>query len=352
MMPHTRAGQTESSFQWIFVLVAGIALLLLLLGFARSCTQTGETSLRQGDAQAAASRLASVAWDGNARQDLSLPDAAVDCRAGTISLEMEDASATLDRAPTYLPPTLGGDAQAVTRSIALGDGTPAPFPLGGVAFVLDERTVYLLVDDSAGVGSRMWDTLPQSDQLVRITVADLERPIVLAEAVPGSPRTIIIAYVSSTAILSNVDTTRFAAGTDVRGVALQPKNQHGGVATFYTSDGTHLVLGGAVPYAHETMGVGMVIAGDREVAWCATAAFAMRARTLVRIAADRAESLSTRVLDPACATTLTEASVMLDAMAQQPSDAGFLDRLFASERDILTIQNVLLSRPGSCPGVA
>jgi len=350
MIPNSRRGQTESSFQWIFVLVAGIALLLLLLGFARSCTTAGDAAVRQGDAQAAASRLSSVAWEGNAKQEISLPDATIACRAGTISVEMEAARATLDRVPIYLPPTVGGDATVVTRAIALGERTPAPFPLGGVAFVLDDRTVYFLVDDAAGAGTALWDTLPSSPSLVRITVADLNRASTLD--IPGSPRTMVFAIVGEEASLANVDISGLPGGVEVRGVALKPDSSTGGRATFYTSDGETLVAGTSIiPYAHETMALGMVIAADREVAWCATTAFALRARMLVRIAEMRATMLSSHQ-DTVCGATLGEAATLLRGMRTPPGDAAFLSGLFASERAILVLQNTLLSRPGSCPGVA
>jgi len=350
-MPAGRAGQTETSFQWVFVLIAGIALLLLFLMLVRGVSRTGEEQATAGDLRAAASLMASLAWEGSSVRNVTLPEARVACRAGALTLEAGTATVGVDSAPIYLPPTVGGRARIVTRDLALGDGTPAPFPFGGVAYALDARTAYLIVEDQRGLGDSLIRDLPDAN-IARVQVDDLDRPGALAGAVQGTPRTIVLVIVGTDADLARANISGLPATADVRGVALQPRSERGGVATFFARDAGRLAPVGGAPYAHDRIGVGMVIAADRDAAWCATDVAAERARAIVAIAAVRAGELSPEVADPACGALLGQAADLLDAVASRAGTGAFLDALVGAEPDIIALQGNLLTRPGDCPGVA
>jgi hypothetical protein len=350
----TRRGQTESSFQWVFVLVAGIALLLMLLGFMRSCSQSAQQEGASGDLRSAASRLSSVAWQGASQQNVTLPDADVVCRAGVITLETGSAQTGLDRAPIYLPPAVGGRAQVVTRDLVVGAGTPAPFPVGGVAYALDEKSMYLVVQDSAGASESLLRDLPASPLIARVGLRDLTDAQALANAVKGSPRTIVLVISGSEADLANADVSAISSLVDVRGVALQQRTLHGGIASFYKRDAVSgkLSLAGSAPYAHKRIAVGMVVSADRELSRCATDAIADRARTIVAINAFRADALVSETRDPVCGQLLEQGAELLMPIALQEGTAPLLDALFSAERDIVALQGSMLTRPGECPGVA
>ncbi len=354
MSGHGRSGQTETSFQWVFVLIGGVALLALLLGFANSCADRGQEEFRTIGVRGAVSTVSSAAWSGDSVRNTTLPDAVITCRAGALAFETEGEPQYLDRSPVFLPPAVGGRARIVTRSIALSSGTPAQFPVGGVAYALDARSAYLIIQDRAGKGAALMDDLPRDPTLVSVPIDDTARADTLARWVPGSPRTVVIAVVGSDVDLARVDASAISDTIDVRGVALQPQSRHGGIATIYRREPATgmLVATGTMPYAHERLGLGVLISADRDAARCATDAFADRARVIVRVAQERAFSLSSETTDIVCGATLADASELLRAIAVKPGSGQFLGTLFGGEEEIFRLQSILLTRPGTCPGVS
>lgn len=349
-----RTGQTETSFQWVFVLIGGVALLALLLGFANSCADRGQEEFRTIGVRDAVSLVSSAAWSGDSVRNTTLPDAVITCRAGTLAFETEGEPQYLDRSPAFLPPTIGDRARVVTRAIALSPGTPAEFPVGGVAYVLDARTAYLVIQDRAGKGATLVEDLPIDPSIISVPIDDTARADTLARWVPGSPRTVVIAIVGSDVDLARIDASGISDTIEVRAVALRPQSRHGGVATFYRRDATSGTLSptGTLPYAHERLGLGVLVSADRDAARCATDAFADRARVIVRIAQERASSLSGDTADIVCGATLADAADLLDAIGEKSGSGQFLGALLDGEEELFRLQSTLLSRPGTCPGVS
>jgi len=349
-----RIGQTETSFQWVFVLIGGVALLALLLGFASSCADRGQEEFRTIGVRGAVSIVSSAAWSGDSVRNTTLPDAIITCRAGALAFETEGEPQYLDRSPVFLPPTVGGRARIVTRAIALSPGTPAEFPVGGVAYTLDARTAYLIIQDRAGKSAALAEDLPIDPSIVSVPIDDTARADTLARWVPGSPRTVVIAIVGSDVDLARIDASGISDTIEVRAVALQPQARYGGMATLYRRDASNgmLVATGTLPYAHERLGLGMIISADRDVARCATDAFADRARVIVRIAQERASSLSDDTSDIVCGATLLDAANLLGTIDAKPGSGQFLGALFGGEEELFRLQSTLLSRPGTCPGVS
>lgn len=312
-----RRGQLEGMFQWIFVLIAGSALLLLLLFGARSCSQAGEARLEGIGVQNSAARISSLAWQGGTKANLSVQPAQVTCRQGALMLESERAQAGLEKIPAFLSPEISGTLFVRTEELRLAERNSAPISIGTLLLGTSENVWYYLVDANV--------ELPEGTRTMRIPVSDLPR-------LPAQPATARRVVVLTRAIdPRNLD----ASSITVPAQAVQLLE---GRARFFALDT------GFSPIAEHPTGSAAfesaaAIAGNAEPYACARRNVEERAMTIVQLSLMRIDDLDRA----ACAGALGQARTLLAGIDS-------LESLYLQERAIAQAQARLLG--GSCPVIA
>lgn len=328
-------GQVESSFQWVFVLIGGAVFFGLFFVLIRACVDSGESRAQGISLALAASMLEEGAWQGTSSSSRAVQPAAVSCAGGSsIVLSSERQSATLDRAPVFLPAGIGGVLGIASAQVGIQRGD-AVMRLANVLYAHDEDTYYLVIPGEDG---KRLDLGPNAREL-----GDVGNPDEVARLVPGGARAAII--VSGGAIdLAHVDVSGIPQAVRVTGVMLGE-----GQAAFYTRSGGRLVQGERLPYQAEELALGAAVTGDPGLYTCGKAGLAMRMRYVTVVHQTRAAALK-GISGPNCGGLLSDAETMLREINAQATDDEYLTALFGNAYRLASLQSAL--RAASCPVIA
>ncbi|MDD9953875.1 MAG: hypothetical protein OXR66_06080 [Candidatus Woesearchaeota archaeon] len=316
-------GQLESSFQWIFVLVAGSIFLILFGLLARGCVQATETKTTGLSVSTAATRLTSLAWQPTLTTEVSLIGD-LSCPAGTLTLTHDSATASID-APTFLPPSLNGRSEIETQQLAL-TATPS-IPLGNVLYAYDADTVYLILAQGTF----------EHGTVIPATAQDT-----LASHISSTTKTLVLLTAAGRGYIENAALDSIPATVDVRGVA-----REGNEMIFFERRNGIMKSTGAIPYLHEALAIGAFVSADIRNFACARAEVIERMRALTVIYEQRTQMLLDRMPTNTCTQFLEAAQTLLEEMNTK-NNAAYIDAVFAPE---LPAQQSALTY-ASCPVIA
>jgi hypothetical protein len=159
-------GQLEVSFQWVYVLLAGGAFLVMFFFIFRACTTQGEDRIQTSALTVQTQSLNAIVWRAG-EKNITLDSIPV-CAGGTLTLTKDGKSLQLN-APAFLSPKLG-KSTAVTKEVALqASGTPA-LPFGNVVYVMDQSTPYYVIMDANQQYKEITTLLPQVKTLTAESV--------------------------------------------------------------------------------------------------------------------------------------------------------------------------------------
>lgn len=150
-------GQLEISFQWIFVVLAGGAFLVIFFLLFRSCTNQGDEQVQASVLKYQAATINGAVWQPGEKS--STLDAIPACAGGTPTLNKNDLALPIT-VPAFLSPTLG-KTTIVTKEIALSAPATPTLPLGNVLYGIDLSTNYYVVKDSDEKYKELIAFLPQ-----------------------------------------------------------------------------------------------------------------------------------------------------------------------------------------------
>ncbi len=341
-------GQVGLSMNYIFVLMASLAFLIMFFFLIKGCTEDGTTRVEALGTAAATSRLQSLVFQGDTTANLSLQPSLVTCPGGTLTLRTDRASNSIDRTPVFLPPEISGMTTVRTQEVLLGAETESPIPIGSVLYALDSNTYYLLVQDSQGNIQDVKKHLPQTQNVKIISSLNLNDPERLR--VPKSADTLVIAHVGSEVNLANRAIPD--APERVLGVRLEPQTADVGIVTFYERDGEVLVQTKQEKYFTDYLGAGAVVTGTPENYVCGREAFGFRMRTLTQIYEQRGSYIKAQ---PGLPLYCRDAyNVALDSIFVPAHSAtnveDYMTSLFSNSNLLVRQQLTLLD--SSCPVIA
>jgi hypothetical protein len=150
-------GQLEISFQWLYVLLAGGAFLVMFFFVFRACTQQGDERMQVGALRTQAASLNSFSWQLGER-NITL-DANAACIGGSLLLTKEDTSSSLN-GPIFLSPKLAKSTSSTKEFVLSMPGVPA-LPLGNIEYVIDQSTQYYILTDAGQKYKEITAILPQ-----------------------------------------------------------------------------------------------------------------------------------------------------------------------------------------------
>ena len=281
-------GQLEVSFQWIYVVLAGGAFLLMFFFVFKGCTDANEQQISTGSVRSAATAISSAVWQ-EAQRNITL-DADVACVGEVLTLRTDSASTQLEQAPAFLSPALKGEVFLLTREVNIRQqGTPS-IRLGNVVYGIDANTHYYVIKDQS---RRYEDVLELSVRNIRL--AEQVQNI----KVPSTANALVIISWSQPQIPQ-------APNIPVYAVWVKSPTQ---VEFLKVEDG-RLVSKGVSNYENQEMLLGAVIAAQYSTYECGKRNFFGRAQQVIDIYNMRVDDLRGEV-DESCRPTLQQASSIL-----------------------------------------
>lgn len=319
-------GQLDISFQWIYVIMAGGAFLILFLLIFKACTQGEERRSDAVTVRTAATMLSAAAWEPESLRNLTV-EADVSCVGGVLTLSRGEVYSQIERTPVFLPPRLDGRISTMVVPITHeADGTPA-IAYGNVLYVIDENTHYYVFDGISVPGRNVHEIAATGAQ----ALTALEN-----EPVPEGAAAIVI--VSRETDLTSVrlpDTRAAAYGVNV----------DAGIVRFYGRSGNALALRNTTTYQGDELMAGAIISGSAETYTCSKRNFAQRVRGITNIYAERATMLLASGQPAACNNEL---GVALQVWPAGLDDDTLLSRI--RDPRLLTAQRTLHEL--DCPVIA
>jgi hypothetical protein len=310
-------GQLETSYQWIFVLLAGGAFLLMFGFGIRGCAQTGELAAQSGDLRYVARTLSLTAWQPNTYVNISFPETRVSCQ-GTIILSTADDNPVrqnLDGVPAFLSTELEGPTRIVTSEILFS--TTPKISTGTVLYGLDEDTTYIIVK-SGTLGQELSgkNVLFVDSTGVAAAVAKVDGPVIVAStAVP--------------------DSSVLTASSSVTWVQIDPVLN---TVKFSKQQSTGFGVAQQSAYFGSAMLSGALVAGEKSLYECGKKNAIARTRVVLRVAQERAEKLSRT--PGTCGPLLLDVSNKLKVLETNIDD----DLFMKDANTILQQQRVLYER--------
>lgn len=329
-----KKAQFGISFQWIYVVLAGGAFLIMFLFLVRGCSQQSEQQIQGAGVVSAARQLDAMTWQGKTRRNITVQPAETVC-SGTLTLQADDASATLDHVPAFLSPELSGALLVETVPVELGAESASPLSLGSALYGFDSSTYYLVVRDPLGRQRDIIALLPERNVRV-IEPGDVSLPDRLR--LPETARTGIIVTTSGVDLRNAIlpdEPARYL------GIAVQPQAAVGGIVRYYGREGASLDESDVVAYDGQDMLRGALAAAQEETYECAKDNFIRRARYLTLIYQNRTQELLGK---SSCDAVLQRAHDDLADINGKEDDA-YLASLFSSR--LVMHQVSLLDR--GCP---
>jgi hypothetical protein len=331
------AGQVESSFQWVFVLLAGAVFITFFFMLIRGCVQQGEERTQGLSLDASSLLLERTAWQPDGEVDLAISPSDVSCRSGVLTLSSPNGASPIDRAPAFLSPTLSGQLHAVVRRVEIRQQGVPPIPLGSALLGFDDQAYYLVATDATG-GYPEFEALVPSASLRRVGSDALSDPIRLAAALPKTARTAIIVSDSGDGLVRNAAVSAIPDSVRVLGVSITE-----GSASFFSRAGGAMVAVRELPAEHPLLAIAAAVCGDPALYACSHAQLEDRALRLAALYEARALAIADNLEGSACEPMLRDAAGILNSSED-------LAALLASGRDLSGVQFALVSK--SCPVIA
>ncbi len=336
-------GQLESSFQWIFVLIAGGAFLFLTVVLFRSCTQHGEAAASGAVAGDLASQLESLAWQQETYANASAEGVRFSCVGDVLTVSSGDASSPIGEASVFLPPEMHGTLRMATRQLSLSAQGSPEIALGSALYGVDDGTYYLVLRDAGTDPVDLEGIFGLSANIVSLDAADVSDPAKLAARVPQTARAVVLVS-PTTAYVANAGISRLPPGAALRAVVISS-----GQAQFYDTQGDTMRAIARMPAEDPMLALGAAVSSSPDAYACARSRLIDRARRLTRIYELRAASLSREPSLSQCATALNDTSALL-AQIDAKNGTDYLGAVLGAERTLSSMQSSLRSR--SCPVIA
>lgn len=340
-----KRGQTEPSFQWLFVLIAGGVLFLLFGVLIKSCAQSGSSTAEGLELSVVQQKISSDAWQGESLAEVMLPSAEVVCpEQGSMTFIGLTQQASVDDAPVFVSSGIGGSATMKSVPLFLQEND-VPIPFGSIVYVFDHQTAYLFIQDRENKVAEIASSVLSP----RKKIIDASRLPYLSTEIPeGSLRVVVVAVQDG--LLGNVDLTGVSEDVDISALVLLPTFVNGGSIRFFSRSGNAFRESSRGQYASGEMALGAVVSGKSTLYSCGERAIAKRARLLSNVYSSRSENLSRSSLESPCVEYLHEASTILAQASEKNDDAEFLNALFSSAQRLTALQGAL--RAASCPVIA
>jgi hypothetical protein len=311
-------GQLEISFQWIYVVIAGGAFLLIFFLVFKGCVEAGEQQAQVSNVRTAANAIGTQSWQEGAR-NITL-NADVSCVGGVLTLRSNDAASQLEQVPAFLSPLLHGQSLLITEEVNLEQyGTPS-IRLGNVLYGIDRNTRYYIVRDAGNRHERLAEhvaapNIKTVDSFASITDVPSTTNGVVIVAWSAPPPTLQVPDVPVYVLWVRSDTE----------------------IEFRTYDGGYTIAGTS-SYGGDYMLAGAMVSGRKSSYDCSKQNFYKRTRDVLDVYARRNQAILPQVPE-SCRQQLQQADPLL---------RGDIEALFSS--NIMRIQAALNSM--SCPVVA
>lgn len=261
MNQNSKKSQIEISFNWVFVLIAGAAILFFFvrtigseMDFTESVTQARAVSTMNSVMTALQQRPNSIAIEDRINYQIYF-----DCELEDHIYGVARSSSTLPHQLIFSPSFIGE-----SRLIAWVRNFNAPFPVGSMLYLTDEKTKYFFVKSDEEYRGRylidyFYDLVPRNITKQRVDQADL-----LQLDDEGFNNYIII--IAGTAELDNFGFDSRRLSSKIGGaVKIDPGNNE---VVFYELDDTTLKEKEKYGYLFEESILGAIISGDPEIYRC------------------------------------------------------------------------------------
>jgi hypothetical protein len=280
--------QLEVSFQWIFAIIAGSALLLFFVFAFRGCVQSGEERVSSTGLRAAVTQLRTDAWQP-VNTTRVMPSVDVQCvPGGALTLTTRgDAPmrSTLDNVPAFLSPTLSGSTRVVVKELFLPAAQPGDprISLGSVLYAMSPDVQYYIIKDPALQPAL--DILNIKQSTVNVKLVD-NLDAVRSLTVPSSARAVVI--VGAAVSKGNPKPASVPSDIEVYWVKVALDK----TTTFSTEAANGLPMPLSVP----ELQAGAIVAGDIRTFTCSKSAVDQRTHFLAKLWLERIGALSSSSL--------------------------------------------------------
>ncbi len=289
--PKSNKGQMESSFQWVYVIIAGGSFLLIFFMLFRSCSSAGEIKQDAQAITATATALSSVGWQSNLQKNFSVPEVSVLCPVGSLTLHSTGAKSIdkpIDRVPIFFSSNMGGLLRVIMRNISIDMGSSGSISYGTVGYAIDANTYYFLIKDdddhssAFSQGKKFYESINGTNiKFVKYDSLEVE-----LNKIPSSAHGVVIVAFDA----RNTDTIdSLIANIDpkITFVRLQ-----GNSIEFFKKSGTRLVSEGSTTNIDSRFALGAIVSGDKVLYLCTKNVILERARKITIIYGLRAEQIA------------------------------------------------------------
>jgi hypothetical protein len=277
-----RKAQVEISFHWVFVIIAGAAILIFFLILTARERQSSTAEISQVVGTRLESLLATIQQNPDSVQTQDSLSVELDfhCEADghTYSLKGGTQRIPLDTEVIFSPSTVGG-----SKTITWTKLYAAPYPVTQVLYLSDEKTQYVFIDDASHTMKGYYDALPGNFEKRLVSMEDF------ASFTDEGFRQYIIATSDSAGVLSRLPKT-------VRGKSrIVDVKVNAGIITFIDPDGSANPPPAGKPYYTDQALFGAVISGDEKLYGCAMEKLMHTSRIVGEVNLARADALNATV---------------------------------------------------------
>lgn len=261
MKQKSKKAQIEISFNWVFVLIAGAVILFFFVRLIGSEMEFTETATHAKAVSTINAVLTSLQQrpDSVAIEDRINYEINFFCEEGTHRYGIERSSSTLPHQLVFSPSFIGD-----SRPVAWVKSFNAPFPIGSMVYLTDEKTKYFFVESAVEYGGRLlmdyfYDLIPGN-----ITKQKIDQAQLLQLDDEGFNNYIII--IAGVVDLDNFEFSDRALASKIGGaVKIDPSNKE---VVFYEHEGPQLYELKKEKYLFEESIIGAIISGDPELYSC------------------------------------------------------------------------------------
>jgi|GEM_PF-4028395 len=298
-----RKGQIESSFQWIYVLVAGGSFLIIFFFLIRGCTDQNQDETSAYALSQTANKLSTAVLQGNTQANTTLAESRMRCPAGTLAVTSKERSSPVASFPIFTPQYVGGTAQLRSEDVFISTANAPPIRVGNVLYVIDQDTFYYVEQDVAIEHPKALKAIASSN--VRVV------PLLSAVLVPDGAKHVV--FVTKSGFIPTPPDPRISV-VKIDGQTVAFGTSPAQMETAET----------------EVFVAGAIITADTELYRCAKDDFAGRARLLLNISQSR---LKNALLDPSCVTPANSQKDAILTLLSSTDNNVFLNKLFTTTID-------------------
>jgi hypothetical protein len=291
--------QVEASFQWIYVILAGGAMLVMFFFVLRSCTQTGGEQVSSSVLRSTGTVLSSSVWQEQTERNVTMPELSVICTAGTLTLSQGDAAFGLDNAPMFLSPELDGRTRLASKDLYLA--TTPTLRYGSVLYAISQQTQYYIFKDPALRHEKIAAVLGRSANVRYIDnvnqILATEDPIVIVRFDSLSDQAAAAQRTSGKAYWLTITATELQ---------------------FYEKQASAFVPTGKAPVVGDLFTAGAAVSGRFSLYRCSRANIAGRMQKATAVYAERSTKLSSDSADACKPKQAAAASELVTMQALDP----------------------------------